>query len=143
MKKLNLSYQKSKVIYPEPDNEKRKFFIELLKKTKKTETTEEVIVYEHECSLSNTATISYSWGEIGKQPKIKQKQNKRERQTFFGCVEPQTGIVIAKRSNKGNAREFKRFSMKVINRYKGKKVIIVLNNVRYHHAKTLKPFLKK
>jgi putative transposase len=102
-----------------------------------------VILYEDECSLSNTATLSYSWNIIGKQPKIKQKQNKRERQTLFGCVEPATGIVIAKRTDKGNARTFKSFLIKAIKKYQGKKVIMILDNVRYHHAKMLKPFLEK
>jgi hypothetical protein len=44
--------------------------------------------------LSNTATISYSWSEKGKQNKVSQKQRKRERKTVFGCVEPKTGIVM-------------------------------------------------
>lgn len=72
-----------------------------------------------------------------------QKQNQRERQTLFGCVEPATGIVIAKRSDRGNARTFKRFLMKVIHEYPNKKVIMILDNVRYHHAKMLKSFLEK
>jgi len=100
-------------------------------------------LYEDECSLSNTATLSYSWNEKGKQPLIKQKQSRRERQTLFGCVEPATGIVLAKRAEKGNARTFKRFLLKVLNEYKNKKVTMILDNVRYHHAKMLKPFLEK
>jgi len=93
--------------------------------------------------LSNTATLSYSWSTIGIQPKIQQKQNRRERQTLFGCVEPETGIVIAKRSDRGNARTFKRFLIKVLHEYKDKKVLMFLDNVKYHHAKMLKPFLEK
>lgn len=93
--------------------------------------------------MSNTATLSYSWNTKGIQPKIRQKQNRRERQTLFGCVEPETGIVIAKRSDRGNARTFKRFLIKVLHEYKNKMVIMILDNVRYHHAKMLKPFLEK
>lgn len=102
-----------------------------------------MILYEDECSLSNTATLSYSWSEKGKQPKIMQKQNRRERQTLFGCVEPATGIVIAKRADRGNSRTFKLFLNKVMHEYPKKKVIMILDNVRYHHAKMLKPFLDK
>jgi putative transposase len=32
--------------------------------------------------------------------------------------------------------------LKVLNEYKGKKVIMILDNVRYHHAKMLKQFLE-
>lgn len=102
-----------------------------------------MILYEDECSLSNTATLSYNWNEKGKQPLVKQKQNRRERQTLFGCVEPVTGIVIAKRSDKGNARTFKKFLIKVMHEFTNKKVIMILDNVRYHHANMLKPFLEK
>ena len=56
----------------------------------KFKTNDEVIIYENECSISNTATISYSWSIKGKQPIIEQKQRQRERQTLFGCVEPET-----------------------------------------------------
>lgn len=100
-------------------------------------------MFEDECSLSNTATVSYGWSDKGKQPRIEQKQNQRERQSLFGCVEPDSGIVVAKRADRGNARTFKRFLIKVLHTYKDKKVIMVLDNVRYHHAKLLKPFLEK
>lgn len=74
---------------------------------------------------------------------IKTKQSKRERQTFFGCVAIQTGQVVAKRADKGNAKTFKSFLKKVLHDFKDKKVVMVLDNVRYHHAKALKPFLEK
>ncbi len=101
-----------------------------------------MLVFEDECSISNTATVSYSWSEKGKQPLITLKQRKRERQTFFGCVEPRTGIVVAKRADKGNTKSFKLFLKKVLRCYKGKKVYMILDNVRYHHAKKLNFFLK-
>ena len=74
---------------------------------------------------------------------IKAKQSKRERQTFFGCVAPHTGEVVAKRADRGNAKSFKRFLLKVLRRFRGRKVIMFLDNVKYHHAKCLQPFLLK
>ena len=54
-----------------------------------------MIVFEDEASLSNTARVSYKWGQRGRQPKVRQKQRKRERErkTLFGCVEPPTGVA--------------------------------------------------
>lgn len=101
------------------------------------------IVFEDECSISNTATVSYSWAEKGVQPKIEAKQTKRERQTFFGCVDYTDGKVIVKRAERGNTKTFKLFLLKVLHEYKAKKVWMVLDNVRYHHAKRLKLFLEK
>jgi hypothetical protein len=61
-----------------------------------------VIVFQDEASLSNTASVSYKWGEKSKQPKIEQKQRKRERKTLFGCIDPLTGIVVTDTADKGN-----------------------------------------
>jgi transposase len=100
-------------------------------------------MFEDEASLSNTATVSHLWGEKGKQPNIKQMQRKRERKTLFGCVEPQKGIVVTSIEDKGNTSSFFRFLVKVVKTYPGQKVVMVLDNVRYHHAKRLKPILEK
>jgi transposase len=93
--------------------------------------------------LANTATVSYKWGKKGIQPTIEQVQRKRERKTIFGCVEPATGIVTASHELKGNTLSFFCFLLKVIKAYPERKVVMVLDNVRYHHAKRLKPILER
>ena len=93
--------------------------------------------------MSNTASVSYQWSEKGSQPKIQQKQRNRERKTLFGCVEPETGKVIAQTSDKGNTLTFFTFLVSVVRMYPNQKVVVVLDNVRYHHAKRLKPILEK
>jgi len=102
-----------------------------------------VIVFQDEASLSNTATVSYRWAEKGKQPKINQKQRKRERKTLFGCIEPETGIAVTAKADKGNTIGFFSFLLLVTKFYSGQKVIMVLDNVPYHHAKRLKPILER
>jgi len=93
--------------------------------------------------LSNTATVSYQWSARGKQPKVCCKQRRRERQTVFGTVNPLTGQIVISFENKGNATTFKKHLKKVVKSFKGKKIILILDNVRYHHAKRLKPFLSQ
>jgi len=100
-------------------------------------------LFEDEASLSNTASVSYKWSEKGKQPKVTQKQRKRERKTLFGCVEPKTGKVITDVCDRGNTVTFFKFLVKVTRLYPNQKVIMVVDNVRYHHAKRLKPILEK
>lgn len=102
-----------------------------------------MIVFEDEASLSNTATVSYMWAEKGRQPKINQKQRKRERKTLFGCIEPETGIVVTSKADKGNTVSFFSFLLLVVKTYPGRKVTMVLDNVPYHHAKRLKPILER
>lgn len=95
--------------------------------------------------MSNTANLSYKWSEIGEQPLIEQKQYKRERVTLFGAVNPITGEVIAQQSERGNAKTFKKYLQKLLRFHKNStgKIHLILDNVRYHHAKILKPFLEK
>jgi transposase len=95
--------------------------------------------------MSNTAKLSYKWSEKGKQPLIKQKQYKRERLTLFGSVNPISGEVIVQQAEKGNARTFKRYLKKVLRHYRNMKgtIYMILDNVRFHHAKILKTFLEK
>lgn len=95
--------------------------------------------------MSNTAQVSYQWSEKGKQPCVEQKQYKRERVTLFGCVNPDSGEVIVQKAERGNARSFKKYLKKVLFLYRNSKgkIYMILDNVRYHHAKLLKPFLEK
>jgi putative transposase len=93
--------------------------------------------------LSNTATVSYCWSKKGKQPKICQPQRKKERRTIFGCVCPCSGELVTQVSKQGNMRNFFSFLLKVSRTFKGKKVYMVLDNVRFHHAKRLVPILEK
>jgi putative transposase len=96
-----------------------------------------VILFEDEASLSNTATVSYSWAEKGKQPRISQPQRKRERKTIFGAVNPQDGKLVVDTADRGNTKTFFRFLLKCARACPGQKVYIVLDNVRFHHAKRL------
>lgn len=93
--------------------------------------------------MSNTATVSYCWAEKGTQPKIECIQRKKERVTLFGAVNYLTGQVVAQPAIKGNTITFKKFLKKVVRYNKGKKIFLVLDNVRYHHAKKLKGFLEQ
>jgi transposase len=102
-----------------------------------------VIVFQDEASLSNTASVSYKWGAKGIQPRVEQKQRGRERVTLFGCVDPITGIVTTDIAGKGNTITFFRFLLKVVRVHPDRKVVMVVDNVRYHHAKRLKPILEK
>lgn len=100
-----------------------------------------MVVFEDEASLSNTATVSYGWSKRGNQPKICLPQRKRERRTIFGCVCPHTGRLVTQVAERGNTITFFNFLMIVLKAFQGKKVYMVLDNVRFHHAKRLKPIL--
>ena len=100
------------------------------------------MLYEDEFSLSYTATIGHSWSLKGIQPKVICKQRKRERETVFGSFNYDTGQITISFADKGNSITFKKHLRKVLYEYrKAPKVIIVLDNVAYHHAKRIKHWL--
>jgi len=102
-----------------------------------------VVVFEDEASLSNTATVSYSWSKKGIQPKICQPQRKRDRKTIFGCVCPNTGDWISSVANSGNTITFFLFLLLVVKHFGNKKVYMILDNVNFHRAKRLKPIFER
>ena len=100
-------------------------------------------MFEDEFSLSNTATLSATWAPIGEQPIIACKQAKRERVTGFGSVNPLSGQLTVSFAEKGNCQSFKKHLKKVLRAYQDKsKIIIYVDNVRFHRAKALNLFLK-
>lgn len=100
------------------------------------------MLYEDEFSLSNTATVSYQWSEKGSQPKTICKQKQRERQTVFGSYNYGTGQITISFADRGNSQTFKKHLKKILFQYKdAPKIYLVLDNVRYHHAKKIKHWL--
>lgn len=102
------------------------------------------MLYEDECSMSNTATVSYAWSKKGVQPQVICKQRKRERQTVFGSYNYGTGQITVSFADKGNSYTFKEHLKKVLRVYKtAPKIIIVLDNVAYHHAKRISAWVAR
>jgi putative transposase len=138
---LGFSFQRGRGYYPEKQGREEK--VEEIKKKLQSLDSESVVVYEDEASVSNTATVSYAWSEIGIQPRIEVPQRRKERRTIFGCVNTKTGEFIEQVSERGNTRTFFSLLLKVANANKGKKVYMIVDNVRFHHAKRLKPILER
>jgi transposase len=92
--------------------------------------------------MSNTATVGYQWSKKGQQPQVVCKQRKRERQTVFGSYNYGTGQITISFADKGNGRTFKKHLKKVLHTYKtASKIIMVLDNVAYHHATRIKTWM--
>jgi len=93
--------------------------------------------------MSNTATVSYQWAPKGQQPQVICKQSRRERQTLFGSYNYESGQITASFADKGNSDSFKKHLKKVLADYRNApKIIMVLDNVAYHHARKIKKWLE-
>jgi transposase len=94
--------------------------------------------------MSNTATVSYQWSMKGQQPIVECKQRPRERQTVFGSYNYGSGQMTVSFADRGNTTTFKKHLKKVLSVYdSAEKIIMILDNVRYHHAKRVKSWLAK
>jgi len=86
--------------------------------------------------------MGYKWSTVGSQPKIMAKQRKRERKTVMGSVNIEDGRITVTFHDKGNYQSFKKHLKKLLYIYRAhSKIIVVADNVRYHHAKLLKVWL--
>jgi len=100
------------------------------------------LLFEDEFSLSNTATIGYKWSKKGVQPLVKTKQRGRQRKTAMGSYNFETGQITVSFHQRGNRKSFKKHLKKVLYTYRShSKIIVVVDNVRFHHAKLLKKWL--
>lgn len=62
----------------------------------------------------------------------------------FGAVRTQDGRLVAGRDKKFNAITFLTFLERLLrHRRKGRTMVVVLDNARYHHARLIRPWLHK
>jgi len=68
----------------------------------------------------------------------------RKAVSLFGAVNMRTGQLITQFDKKFDAITFSHFLEKLLKyRSRGRRMVVILDNARYHHANLLKPFLKK
>jgi transposase len=64
--------------------------------------------------------------------------------SLFGAVQVADGRLVTQFENSFNAITFQSFLQHLLrHRRRGKKMVVLLDNGRYHHARALRPFLEK
>ena len=97
-------------------------------------------MFEDESTIRDYLAICATWFLKGKQRKIK-TYGQHKGVGLFGVLEYKTGRVLCKTADELNAQNFQLFLEKsVFPAYKDKKIIMILDNSKIHHAKTLAPF---
>jgi transposase len=107
------------------------------------------VFFEDECHFKLTLTIVRAWFLAGTCPEIKSPVE-RFKVSIFGAM-GRNGQLITLQNETFNAQTFQLFLEKLLaqasvekkeNGLK-KKILLVLDNARYHHAKMLKPWLEE
>lgn len=106
------------------------------------------VFYEDECHFKQTLSITRAWFLKGSCPEIKSPVD-RYKMSVFGAMGV-NGQLIFNQSEVFNAETFKDFLMQLVvyacvgtqSNGKKKKLLLVLDNARYHHAILLQPWLE-
>jgi len=102
----------------------------------------DVLLFGDECGIQAVPSRIKIWALKGQTPTIP-RQGGREKIDVIGVVEPRTGVVTAMFIPVLTAVVFLAFLKHVIRTHAhARKIYLVIDNARSHHAKLLKPFLK-
>jgi transposase len=68
----------------------------------------------------------------------------RKSVAVFGAVRPADGCLLTQRSESFNAGTFLSFLQRLVrHRRRGQRMVVVVDNARWHHARLLNPWLKE
>ncbi len=97
-----------------------------------------------ECHFNLHGSSSRVWAPIGEQPEQLFKPT-REKVGYFGAASLETGQLEYLRAESFNALTFKQFleQVLVIQSFIKKKIYLILDNSRWHHANILQDFLEE
>ena len=115
----------------------------------KIESGDYEVFFEDECHFKQTLTIIRAWFLSGSVPEIKSPAD-RYKVSIFGAMS-RAGQLITLENKNFNAETFRLFLEKLlfeaeVGRKKNgnkKKILLVLDNARYHHAKILQPWIEE
>lgn len=86
--------------------------------------------------------LSRTWFPKGQQ-KIIPTYGKHWGVKLIGTLDYETGEVFCTQEEQYTAKEFLSFLEQVVVKYKGERIVMILDNARIHHAKLIQPFLEK
>lgn len=96
--------------------------------------------FEDECHFKLTLTLIRAWFLAGTIPQIKSPVD-RFKLSVYGAMGRNGQLIILSEEN-FDADSFKRFLENILEKAKtDKKILLVLDNARYHHAKKLKEYI--
>ncbi|HME51501.1 MAG TPA: IS630 family transposase [Candidatus Lokiarchaeia archaeon] len=102
----------------------------------------DVLLFGDECGVQHVPTRKRMWALKGHPPTLLSPGG-RKRQSIIGAVAPATGAVTSAFISTLNAMVFLAFLKCIIRVYRhARKIYLVVDNARSHHAKILRSFLK-
>jgi transposase len=104
------------------------------------EAGDRVVVYLDECHRCHGDAHGYVWGPSDQRIEVPMV-NKRERQTYYGAVDPLTGEVIVMEALSGDAAWTIQFLTFVRECYAGKQLLLCWDGASYHRGHAVREYL--
>lgn len=93
---------------------------------------------EDEIHFHRTTSLIRTWAPVGQQPRVLSAST-REKIGFFGTLSLKTGRLLTQESSTFNGETFYYFLCYFLRHTKGR-ILLIMDNARWHRAKILKPF---
>jgi transposase len=99
------------------------------------------LLFEDESMIRDYLALQYNWFLKGQQRKIP-TYGRHEGAKLLAAINYETGRVSHREEEHYDVAAFTRFLDDVLQEYPEGKIVMILDNARIHHAKSLQPFLK-
>ncbi|MFH1247434.1 MAG: IS630 family transposase [Candidatus Micrarchaeota archaeon] len=143
LKSMGAHYVKAIITYEEADEELQRKFSSHFFKVLSKKPSDVVVLFGDEMSAGCQPRKGYGW-TFEERLVVKTPQKKgRKRLNLFGAVNPEQGELVQMASKKSKAPTFVKFLRKILQKYKGRKVWLYLDNFRVHKSKVASKFLQK
>lgn len=106
------------------------------------ETAELVVVMADECHLLAGDSCGYGWGKSSERLVV-QVTNAKQRQTYFGALNPKSGELIVSEAAYANSETTVCFLETLRGRYPGKQLWVIWDNASYHKSQKVQAYLEQ
>lgn len=98
-----------------------------------------LVLAEDEAALSSIATITRMWAKKGCQPFVAiDTRTQKQHANLFGAVSLFTNEHYSVIADRGNRETFWNFIEYILEENPDREIIMILDNVKFHHAKIIK-----
>lgn len=101
-----------------------------------------MVLFVDECHLNWGNICGYVWGKRSERVEI-DIGNEKERQTYYGALNYQTGQVIMREQKKGDTENTIEFIKHLRRCYKGARIVVIWDGVKYHWSEGFREYLRE
>lgn len=95
-----------------------------------------------ECHLIWGDVCGYVWGKTERRIEVPIR-NEKQRQTYYGAINYQTGKTIVKEYAQGNTENTIKFAKELMKQNTGAQIVIIWDGAKYHQSRKFREYLEK